>query len=121
MFPFHLAAYIYGDDGVFVMTNSDARSLLANEVAVTLAAAYGWSGPVPRKGGQWGCRLRCGGGSWGLMWSPRQKSSASASWRGGSADVAGGQCGAVGAPRRRALQKYYRGRVPKPPPGLMPA
>ena len=39
------AAYIDGDDGVFVMTNSDAGSPLANEIAVTVAATYGWSGP----------------------------------------------------------------------------
>ena len=41
------AAYIDGDDGVFVMTNSDAGSPLANEIAVTVAEAYGWSGPRP--------------------------------------------------------------------------
>ena len=41
------AAAIAGDDGVFVMTNSDAGSLLANEIAMTVADAYGWSGPRP--------------------------------------------------------------------------
>lgn len=40
-------ATIDGDDGVFVMTNSDAGSRLANEFAITVAAAYGWSGPRP--------------------------------------------------------------------------
>jgi len=39
------AAYIDGDDGVFVMTNSDSGSELASEVAITVAHAYGWSGP----------------------------------------------------------------------------
>ena len=39
------AAYIDGDDGVFVMTNSDSGSELAAEVAITVAHAYGWSGP----------------------------------------------------------------------------
>ena len=39
------AAYINGDDGVFVMTNSDAGSQLANEIAITVAQAYRWSGP----------------------------------------------------------------------------
>ena len=38
-------AYIDGDDGVFVMTNSDGGSPLANEIALTVAEAYGWSGP----------------------------------------------------------------------------
>ena len=41
------AAAIDGDDGVFVMTNSDAGSPLANEVAMTVAEAYGWPGPRP--------------------------------------------------------------------------
>ncbi len=41
------AAAIDGDDGVFVMTNSDAGSPLANEIAMTVADAYGWSGPRP--------------------------------------------------------------------------
>ena len=41
------AAYIDGEDGVFVMTNSDAGSPLANEIAVTVADVYGWSGPRP--------------------------------------------------------------------------
>ena len=41
------AAAIEGDDGVFVMTNSDAGSPLANEIAITVADAYGWSGPRP--------------------------------------------------------------------------
>ena len=41
------AAAIDGDDGVFVMTNSDAGSPLANEIAITVAEAYGWSGPRP--------------------------------------------------------------------------
>ena len=40
-------AYIDGDDGVFVMTNSDSGSELANEIAITVADAYGWSGPRP--------------------------------------------------------------------------
>jgi len=39
------AAYIDGDDGVFVMTNSDSGSQLASEIAITVAQAYGWSGP----------------------------------------------------------------------------
>ena len=39
------AAYINGDDGVFVMTNSDAGSRLANEIVITVAEAYRWSGP----------------------------------------------------------------------------
>ena len=39
------AAYIDGDDGVFVMTNSDSGSELAAEIAITVAHAYGWSGP----------------------------------------------------------------------------
>ncbi|MDE2877530.1 serine hydrolase domain-containing protein [Candidatus Palauibacter soopunensis] len=39
------AAYIDGDDGVFVMTNSDSGSELASEIAITVAHAYGWSGP----------------------------------------------------------------------------
>ena len=39
------AAHIDGDDGVFVMTNSDAGSELAAEIAITVAHAYGWSGP----------------------------------------------------------------------------
>lgn len=39
------AAYIDGDDGVFVMTNSDSGSELAAEIAITVAQAYGWSGP----------------------------------------------------------------------------
>ncbi len=38
-------AYIEGDDGVFVMTNSDSGSELAREIAITVADAYGWSGP----------------------------------------------------------------------------
>ena len=38
-------AHIDGDDGVFVMTNSDAGSPLTNEIAITVAEAYGWSGP----------------------------------------------------------------------------
>lgn len=42
-------AYIDGDDGVFVMTNSDSGSDLAREVAITVADAYGWSGPRPRE------------------------------------------------------------------------
>lgn len=41
------AAAIAGDDGVFVMTNSDAGSRLAAEIAITVADAYGWSGPRP--------------------------------------------------------------------------
>ena len=41
------SAAIDGDDGVFVMTNSDAGSPLANEIAITVAEAYGWSGPRP--------------------------------------------------------------------------
>ena len=41
------AAAIDGADGVFVMTNSDAGSPLANEIAITVADAYGWSGPRP--------------------------------------------------------------------------
>ena len=41
------AAAIDGDDGVFVMTNSDTGSPLANEIAITVADAYGWSGPRP--------------------------------------------------------------------------
>ena len=41
------AAFIDGDDGVFVMTNSDAGSPLAAEIAMTVAEAYGWSGPRP--------------------------------------------------------------------------
>jgi len=41
------AAAIDGDDGVFVMTNSDAGSPLANQIAITVAEAYGWSGPRP--------------------------------------------------------------------------
>lgn len=41
------AATIDGDDGVFVMTNSDAGSPLAGEIAITVADAYGWSGPRP--------------------------------------------------------------------------
>ena len=40
------AAYIDGDDGVFVMTNSDSGSQLASEVAITVAHAYRWSGPL---------------------------------------------------------------------------
>ena len=40
------AAYIDGDDGVFVMTNSDSGSELASEIAITVAHAYGWSGPA---------------------------------------------------------------------------
>ncbi|WP_420633317.1 serine hydrolase domain-containing protein [Candidatus Palauibacter sp.] len=40
------AAYIDGDDGVFVMTNSDSGSQLAAEIATTLAHAYRWSGPL---------------------------------------------------------------------------
>ena len=40
------AAYIDGDDGVFVMTNSDSGSPLATEIAATVAHAYGWSGPL---------------------------------------------------------------------------
>ena len=39
------AAYIDGDDGVFVMTNSDSGGALAAEIAITVAHAYGWSGP----------------------------------------------------------------------------
>ncbi|MCY3599348.1 MAG: serine hydrolase [Gemmatimonadetes bacterium] len=39
------AAYIDGDNGVFVMTNSDSGSELASEIAITVAHAYGWSGP----------------------------------------------------------------------------
>ena len=39
------AAYIDGDDGVFVMTNSDSGGQLASEIAITVAHAYGWSGP----------------------------------------------------------------------------
>lgn len=42
-------AHIDGDDGVFVMTNSDSGSELANEIAITVADAYGWSGPRPRE------------------------------------------------------------------------
>ena len=41
------AATIAGDDGVFVMTNSDAGSPLARQIAMTVAEAYGWSGPRP--------------------------------------------------------------------------
>ncbi|MDE2711526.1 MAG: serine hydrolase [Acidobacteriota bacterium] len=41
------AAAIDGNHGVFVMTNSDAGSPLANEIAITVAEAYGWSGPRP--------------------------------------------------------------------------
>ena len=41
------AAAIDGDDGVFVMTNSDTGSPLVNEIAITVADAYGWSGPRP--------------------------------------------------------------------------
>ena len=41
------AAAIAGNHGVFVMTNSDAGSPLANEIAMTVAEAYGWSGPRP--------------------------------------------------------------------------
>ena len=44
-----LIAHIDGDDGVFVMTNSDSGSELANEIAITVADAYGWSGPRPRE------------------------------------------------------------------------
>lgn len=40
------AATIDGDDGVFVMTNSDSGGQLASEIAVTVAHAYGWSGPL---------------------------------------------------------------------------
>lgn len=43
------AAHIDGDDGVFVMTNSDSGSELASEIAITVADAYGWSGPLPRE------------------------------------------------------------------------
>ena len=43
------AAYINGDDGVFVMTNSDAGSGLAHEIAITVAEAYRWSGPRTAK------------------------------------------------------------------------
>ncbi len=43
------AAYIDGDDGVFVMTNSDSGSELAREIAITVADMYGWSGPRPRE------------------------------------------------------------------------
>ncbi|MDE0100841.1 MAG: serine hydrolase [Bryobacterales bacterium] len=39
------AAHIDGGDGVFVMTNSDAGSQLADEIAITVAEAYGWPGP----------------------------------------------------------------------------
>ena len=42
-------AYIDGDDGVFVMTNSDSGSDLAREIAITVADTYGWSGPRPRE------------------------------------------------------------------------
>ena len=42
-------AYIDGDDGVFVMTNSDSGSDLAQEIAITVADTYGWSGPRPRE------------------------------------------------------------------------
>ena len=41
------SATIDGDDGVFVMTNSDAGSPLAREIAITVAEAYGWPGPRP--------------------------------------------------------------------------
>ena len=41
------AATIAGSDGVFVMTNSDAGSPLAREIAITVAEGYGWSGPRP--------------------------------------------------------------------------
>ena len=44
-----LIAHIDGDDGVFVLTNSDSGSELANEIAITVADAYGWSGPRPRE------------------------------------------------------------------------
>ena len=43
------AAYIEGDDGVFVMTNSDSGGELAAEIAITVAHAYGWSGPRPEE------------------------------------------------------------------------
>ncbi len=43
------AAYIEGDDGVFVMTNSDSGGELAAEIAITVADAYGWSGPRPEE------------------------------------------------------------------------
>lgn len=42
-------AAIAGDYGVFVMTNSDAGALLAAEIAITVAEAYGWTGPRPRE------------------------------------------------------------------------
>ena len=41
------SATIDGDDGVFVMTNSDAGSSLALQIAITVADVYGWSGPQP--------------------------------------------------------------------------
>ena len=40
-------AFIEEDDGVFVMTNSDSGFELAREIAITVADAYGWSGPRP--------------------------------------------------------------------------
>ena len=43
------AARIDGGDGVFVMTNSDSGAGLANEIAITVADAYGWTGPGPRE------------------------------------------------------------------------
>ena len=43
------SASIAGGEGVFVMTNSDAGSPLAAEIAITVADAYGWSGPRARE------------------------------------------------------------------------
>jgi CubicO group peptidase (beta-lactamase class C family) len=40
------SAFIQRGDGVFVMTNSDNGGRLAGEIAITVANAYGWSGPL---------------------------------------------------------------------------
>jgi len=46
-FRCNATAFLDGDQGVVVMTNSDTGSTLINEITLTLAEIYGWSDPSP--------------------------------------------------------------------------
>ncbi len=44
-----MTAFIDGDQGVVVMSNSDNGGRLVDEIALTVAQEYGWPSPTPRR------------------------------------------------------------------------
>jgi CubicO group peptidase (beta-lactamase class C family) len=44
-----MTALLDGDQGVVIMTNSDRGSALAQEILLSVAREYGWSGPEPER------------------------------------------------------------------------